>query len=60
MLASRQPLASPAKGYLGKVLDHAERLQAELTLLKKEVHDQKVVLEGRRRQKKGKATGNQG
>jgi hypothetical protein len=46
MLASRQPLPTPAKMYLGKVLDHSERLSTELTLARKESNDQKVVLEG--------------
>jgi hypothetical protein len=40
--------------YLQKVLDHAEQLQTELTLVKKENNDQKVVLERRRCRGKGK------
>ncbi len=53
-LSTRQPLTSPVKQYVGRLVDASERLEAQLAISEKETKDCRTVFDARRRQKSGK------
>ena len=60
VLASREPLASPTRRYTARVTQLLERQNTELTVIKKELEEQRAILQRRNTYKKGKRVKLQG
>lgn len=54
LLATREPLTTPARKYVARLSETTERLRAQVSILQREKEDLKQVVKARRDTKKGK------
>jgi predicted nucleic acid-binding Zn-ribbon protein len=54
LLATREPLTTPARKYVARLSETTERLRAQVSILQHEKEDLKQVVKARRDTKKGK------